>query len=221
MFTVGNIPKSGHEKFHDFLVSFSISNKALKLQKNRKTETRRRERERKKGYLPGLTSCAAHLDGPAGWPSPPGACLSSFACQRTKQLAGARRRRPGQLLLPLRRPGSSERAMETPSTPCVSPLSLWTPSPSSALSLARSRAELIAAVHRSRSHSLPFASLTRARAPPRLPRPLRQATRRRTPWSTVTDAIFLLCTDGRRRLIRRPQSVPGLALALVGLAVSH
>jgi hypothetical protein len=41
------------------------------------------------------------------------------------------------------------------------------------------------------------------------------------PWSAVTDAIFFLCTDGRRRLIRRPQSVPGLALALVGLAVSR
>ena len=38
MFIVGNIPNSGHEKFHDFLVSFRIFNKALKLQKNRKTE---------------------------------------------------------------------------------------------------------------------------------------------------------------------------------------
>ena len=43
----------------------------------------------------------------------------------------------------------------------------------------------------------------------------------RKPCNTVLDAIFVLYTDGHRCSIRRPQSVPGLALALVGLAVSH
>ena len=38
MFTVGYIPNSGIEQFHDFWICLSIFNKATNLQKNRKTE---------------------------------------------------------------------------------------------------------------------------------------------------------------------------------------
>ena len=71
-----------------------------------------------------------------------------------------------------------------------------------------------------RGHRLPLASLTGSRAPPSRPRPYRQATRRRTPWSTVVDAIFVLRTDGRRRPIRRHQAVPEAAEITYDPAVS-
>ena len=77
---------------------------------------------------------------------------------------------------------------ETPRPPVPSHSLSFLP-PSSALSLARSRAELIAAVHRSRSHRLPLASPTRAEAPPRPPRPLHQATRSRTRCNVATIAV--------------------------------
>ena len=82
------------------------------------------------------------------------------------------------------------------------------------------RAELVAAAHRLRSHSLPLASPTRAEAPPRLPRLLRQATRRWTPCGAAVAIVFLL---GRRRPptpIRRLQCVPEPASTPAATAVS-
>ena len=43
MFTVGYIPNSGHEQFHEFWDCFNILNKATKLQNNRKQEIIKRE----------------------------------------------------------------------------------------------------------------------------------------------------------------------------------
>ena len=109
---------------------------------------------------------------------------------------------------------------ETPRPPVPSHSLSFLP-PSSALSLARSRAELIAAVHRSRSHRLPLASPTRAGAPPPRPEALRQATRRRTPCGAAVAIVFLLGLRPPSPSICRLQRVPEPASTPTATAVSY
>ena len=82
------------------------------------------------------------------------------------------------------------------------------------------RAELVAAAHRLHSHSLPLASPTRAEAPPRLPRLLRQATRRRTPCGAAIAIVFLLGRCRPPTPIRRLQCVLEPASTPAATAVS-
>ena len=121
---------------------------------------------------------------------------------------------PGALLVALERPD-----VTTPPPPYPLTLPPILPLLSLALSLSCPNAP-VAAVRHSRSHSLPLASPTRAEAPPRLPRLLRQATRRRTPWNVAVAFI----TSGRRRSpspsIRRTQDVPEHTGLLCESAVS-
>ena len=142
--------------------------------------------------------------------------MSSSPCQRTKQLGGERRRRawppPACCRLP-------DVALETPRAPRPSqPLPvllslLW-------LSSRTHPRAIVAAARCCRGHGHCLASPMCSDAPPRPPLPLHRAAPRRKPCIAVPDIVFNLWPPANSSGIRELQSLPGLAVASTGFAVS-
>ena len=143
-------------------------------------------------------------------------CLLPAAARRTPGVCSPRAHHLHPAWLPPRRSGPPLQRHTAPDLSRTLPR----PRPLLCHPLSHAPNAVIAAVRRCRGHRLPLVPPSCPRAPPRLPRPLRQATRRRTPCGATIAIVFLL---GRRRPptpIHRLQCVPEPASTPAATAVS-
>ena len=160
------------------------------------------------------------------WRSPPSPPARPSPLARASHPPPLARRTRGAWPAPAatRRPPPASADARTPSTSATQ--TPWTPRPlhsppASPLSLSLPKqGEAVAAVCRHRDHRAPLASLTRPKAPPRRPRPLRRATPPRTPPNVITAVVFYLEQPRSPATPRRRPTSPEPAETRSATAVS-